>query len=221
MRPVTVACLVLMILLAAGCGYQSLLGPTAPDAATRSRPAEGSQSAQGSPSANGTREILAVSSDQPRDTSRPTRLAVIALRNDSPEPWLDRIVTESMRREMGTRGGFDLVNDPGRADLIIRGRIRPIGNRAESYSSFVAAVEFAITLALDLEVVRRGGDIVRLDSAMLSETDVYLASGDIEVTRTNRLELLRHLSDLLAARVADSLELMQRPIGPSPGGADG
>jgi hypothetical protein len=56
---------------------------------------------------------------------------------------------------------------------------------------------------------------------MLSETDVYLASGDIEVTRTNRLELLRHLSDLLAARVADSLEVIRRPLASRAAGAGG
>jgi hypothetical protein len=60
--------------------------------------------------------------------------------------------------------------------------------------------------------VRSGGDVVRLDSDAFSESDVYLASSDIEVTRTNRLELLRRLSDLLAARVADSLELMEQPL---------
>ena len=86
---------------------------------------------------------------------------------------------------------------------------------SKSFSRFVAALEYSLTLRLDLEVVRAKGDIVRLDPSMLSETDVYLASADIEITRTNRLEVLRRLSDLLAARVADSLELIESPISDS------
>ena len=45
----------------------------------------------------------------------------------------------------------------------------------------------------------------------LSESDVYLASPDIEVTRTNRLEALRHLSDVLATRVVDRVEWISAP----------
>jgi hypothetical protein len=181
--------ILLLTLFVVGCGYHSLLAPSA----------GGSEGGEGG-------------------QARRTRLAVADLRNDSPEPWLDRILTDSMRREMGTRARFALVNDPADADLVLRGRIRPLDIRSRSFSSFVAAVEYALTLELDLEVVRSGGDVVRLDSSMLSETDVFMASPDIEVTRTNRLELLRRLSDLLAARVADSLELMEHPIGTGEGG---
>ena len=154
----------------------------------------------------------ATSDDAGDGARRPTRVTVIALRNDSPEPWLDRILTDSMRREISARGDFDFVNDPSRADLAIRGRIRPLDVTSKSFSRFVAALEYGLTLKLDLEVVRAKGDVVRLDPRMLTESDVYLASADIEVTRSNRLEVLRRLSDLLASRVADSLELIERPI---------
>lgn len=171
----------------------------------------------------GYRNLLAepIPGNRGGDGQPPTRIAVLALRNDSPEPWLDRIVTDAMRREIGTRGGFDLVNDPVSADLVVRGRIRPLNINSKSFSRFVAALEYNLTLQLDLEVVRAEGDIVRLDPAMLSETDVYLASPDIEVARSNRLELLRRLSDLLSSRVADSLELMGRPIPESHPEGDG
>jgi len=142
----------------------------------------------------------------------PTRLAVMAIRNDSPEPWLNRVVTDALRREMEARGALVLVNDPQQADLVLRGRVRPLFVQARSFSSFVAALEYSVTIALDLEVVRASGDIVQLDSAMLSETDSYLASADIETTRTHKLEALRRISDLLAGRIADSIELLERPI---------
>ena len=152
-----------------------------------------------------------------------TSVAVIALRNDSPEPWLDRVVTDALRRELGVRSALRLVSDPQRADYVVRGRVKPLGLRRNSFSSFVVALEYQVTLALELEVLRRQGDVIRLPAATLSENDVYLASPDVEVTRTNRLEALRHLSDVLATRVADRLEWMSRPAIPpkAPGAAGG
>ena len=184
--------LVIALLFTVSCGYRSLLSvASSPESTHRSRD-DFSAGSDGNPS--------------------PTRIAVLTLRNDSPEPWLDRILADAMRREIGGRGTFDFVNDPKHADLVLRGRIRPLEVRSKSFSRFVAALEFELTLRLDLEVVLKSGDIVRLDSRMLSESDVYLASPDVEVTRTNRLEVLRRLSDVLASRVADSIEMIERPI---------
>lgn len=184
-RPhVVVAVLIAQLMVMNGCGYRSML--PAPDS--------GDTIGAGN------------------DGRGPTRVAVLALRNDSPEPWLERIVTDALRREISARAGFDLVNDPARAGLVIRGRIRPLEVRSKSFSRFVAALEFDLSLQLDLEVARAEGNVVRLDPRMLAETDVYLASADVEVTRSNRLEVLRRISDLLASRVADSLELIEHPI---------
>ncbi len=182
---------VILLLVAGGCGYRSLLSVPAPAGSPAS--AEEGANHQG----------------HARQTMR---VAVLALRNDSPEPWLDRILADAMRREIGGRGGFDFVNDPRSADFVLRGRIRPLDESSMSFSRFVAAVEYGLTLQLDLEVVLAGGDVVRLDPRRLGESDVYLASADIEVTRSNKLEVLRRLSDLLASRVADSIELIGEPI---------
>ena len=184
--------LVLILLLAAGCGYRSIL-PGAQQSADRG------------------------ASSSPNETARPASLAVMAIRNDSPEPWLDRIFSDALRREVELRARFELVNDPREAELVLRGRIRPLSTLANSFSSFVAALEYAVTMELDLEVVRAGGLIVRLDSGTLSETEFYLASADVEITRTNRLEALRHLSDVLAARAVETVELMEDPIPAEPG----
>lgn len=154
------------------------------------------------------------------ESARP-RIAIVALRSDSPEPWLDRIVTDSLRREVGSRARLRLTNEPESAELRVRGRIRPLETTSRSFSSFVAALEYSLTLVLDLEVQLAGGDVIKLDSKMLSETESYLASPDIEVTRSNRLEALRHLSDQLASRVADTIELIDRPVPARPEGAGG
>ncbi len=183
-RTLAAVLLAMALVATAGCGYRSQLS--------------GSDS-----------NLSYTASGRP---AKQTRIAVLALRNDSPEPWLDRIVTDAVRREISARAAFSFVNDPDRADLVLRGRIRPPGFRSKSFSRFVAALEYGLTLQLDLELLLAGGNVVRLDSKMLSESDVYLASADIEVTRTNRLEAFRRLSDLLASRVADSIELLENPI---------
>lgn len=185
--------LALLVATLFACGYRSTLGPLP----------------------------LEASSGRPVARSR-SHVSVVALRSDSPEPWLDRIVTDALRREVGGRARLALTDDPGEAEMTVRGRIRDLDINSRSFSSFVAALEYSLTLALDLEIVLASGDVVQLDPVMLSETDSYLASPDIEVTRTNRLEALRRISDLLAARVADAIELIERPIaaeaGPRAGG---
>jgi len=146
---------------------------------------------------------------------RATRIALISLRNDSPEPWLDRIVSDALRREFGLRGRFELIADPEQADYVLRGRILPIALRSNSFSTFVVAIEYKLTLELQLELLRAKGDVIRLPAQGLRESEVYLASQDVEVARSNRLEALRHLSDILATRVADSVEWIAHSEAPA------
>ena len=77
--------------------------------------------------------------------SERARVSVIALRNDSPEPWLDRIVTDALRREVGTRARLRLTDAHVPAALQVRGRIRPLDIVSKSFSSFVAALEYSLT----------------------------------------------------------------------------
>jgi len=175
----------------AGCGYRNLLEPPAARQATRAG------------SSAGTLLSGAASS---------IRIAVLALRAESSEPWLDREVGDALRREFDLRGRFELVNDPARADYVLRGKILPVQLVGNSFSSFVVALEYKVTLSLVLELVRASGDIIRLSPRALSESDIYLASLDIEVSRTNKREAVRHLSDLLAVRVADSVEWIATPL---------
>ncbi len=188
--PLLLAYAAILISLA-GCGYRNLLEPP-----------EALQAARAGSSA-GTSLSGAASS---------VRIAVLALRAESPEPWLDREVGDALRREFDLRGRFELVNDPARADYVLRGKILPVRMVGNSFSAFVVALEYKVTLSLVLELVRASGDIIRLSPRALSESDIYLASPDIEVSRTNKREAVRHLSDLLAVRVADSVEWIATPV---------
>ncbi len=58
---------------------------------------------------------------------------------------------------------------------------------------------------LALDIRRRDGSEVAIDPNALKESEIYLASSDIEVTRKNRQEALRRVASLLAGRIHDAL----------------
>ncbi|HKE12838.1 MAG TPA: LPS assembly lipoprotein LptE [Myxococcota bacterium] len=133
------------------------------------------------------------------------RVAFQTLRNDSYDPGYEAVMTDSLVREFRRRGAFMVVDDPKLADLVITGRVRPIFTVARSFSSVLLALEWSVTVTLDLKALRRDGRAVAIDGSALSQSEIYLASADIEAVRKNRQEALHHVSQVLAERVHDAL----------------
>jgi len=133
------------------------------------------------------------------------RVAIQTLRNDSYDPGYEAVVTDSLVREFMRRGALEVVTDPKSADLVISGRVRPIYTAARSFSSVLLALEYSVTVTLDIKAQRRDGRVVPIDGSALTQTDIYLASADIEALRKNRQEALHRVSEMLAERVHDSL----------------
>lgn len=133
------------------------------------------------------------------------RVAFQALRNDSFEPGLDSLVNEALRREFLRRGALRIVEDPDGADLVIGGSVLPVLSSTRSFSSVNFAIEYEVVLRLRLDVVRPDGEKVLLDPTALTDSELYLASADVEVTRKNREEALRRVATGLAERVHDVL----------------
>ncbi len=137
------------------------------------------------------------------------RVAIETLRNDSNEPGLEFMVTDALLREFLKRGALRIVNDPSAADVIVGGSVRPIQTVGRSFSSVVLALEYRITLDLDMTVTRRDGDRLLVPDEAMRDSELYLASADVEVTRKNREEALRRLADVLAARIHDTVSAGQ------------
>lgn len=133
------------------------------------------------------------------------RVAIETLENESSEPALEMLVTDALLGEFLRRGGVELVDDPRRADLILSGSVRPLETRRASLSSTSFALEMEVTLRLDLQARKADGQTLALDPLALAESELYLASADIEATRKNREEALRRLAGLLAGRLHDTL----------------
>lgn len=133
------------------------------------------------------------------------RVAIEPLRNDSFEPGVDSVVTDALRREFMRRGGVELVRDPAAADLVLGGAVLPIVSRADSVTTVEFAIEYELTMRLDLDVTRSGEEAVALDRRSLQKSEFYFASSDVEVQRKNRQEALRRVASAIAGRVHDLL----------------
>jgi hypothetical protein len=132
-------------------------------------------------------------------------LALPTLRNDSYEPGVDLLVADALRREFLRRGAFRLTGDPAAADVVVSGSVLPIETSSSSFSSVVLALEYQVSMALELRARRRDGSEIPLDARSLRETERYLASADVESLRRNREEALRRLAGALAVRVHDEV----------------
>jgi hypothetical protein len=133
------------------------------------------------------------------------RVAIVGLVNNSFEPGLDSLVTDAISREFLRRGALQVVPDPEIADLIVKGSVERIQTRSQSFSSIEFALEFRVRMELDLQVERRDGTTIPISKRALVESEIYQASADVEVTRTNRREALRRLAGILAGRFHDAL----------------
>jgi hypothetical protein len=133
-------------------------------------------------------------------------VAISTPRNDSWEPGAEYVVADALRREFLRRRAVRLVEDPAAADLVLSGRVRGVGTRTASVDSLVLALEYEVTLELELEARRRDGATVPLDPGALRETERYLASADAEATRKNRGEALRQVASVLAGRLYLALQ---------------
>ena len=143
--------------------------------------------------------------DYARPESGARKLALPTLRNDSYEPGVELLVADALRREFLRRGAFQLTDDPAKADLVVSGSVLPIQTSSTSFSSVVLALEYQVSLSLELHARRADGTEIPLDPRSLRETERYLASADVAALRRNREEALRRMASVLAVRVHDEV----------------
>lgn len=125
--------------------------------------------------------------------------------NESSEPGVEFVVADALRREFLRRRAVRVVEDPGAADLVLSGSVRPLREQGEAFSSVVLTIEYQLTLELHLSATRADGSSVAIDRRALRETETYLSSADVEAQRKNRTEALRRVAAVLAGRVYDAL----------------
>ena len=125
--------------------------------------------------------------------------------NQERQPGMEFFVADALRMETLRRGGAKLTDDVGAADVVVTGRVVDLTTRPRTFSSVVLALEYEVTLDLELSAERRGDEGRVLDGFRLSESERYLSSADNQAERKNREEALRRVSRVLAARAIDAL----------------
>lgn len=138
--------------------------------------------------------------------ARAPTLSLITFENDSQEVGIELLVSEALRREVLSRGGLRLVGDPDTATYTLRGRVLPVDTVGRSFTGSVRAVEYRITLKLELRIDGQDGFSLEFPRRELEASDLYLASADLEAGRKNRVEVLRRLSGILARRIHDGID---------------
>lgn len=139
------------------------------------------------------------------DESAPS-ISIITLTNDSDVPGLELMVSEAIRRTVTNRGGLRLVNDPGNADFVLRGRVLPVEIQGRTFTGVVLALEYSAEMQIEIAVSDDSGTRLKIRAQDLTATELYLASADLEAGRKNREEALRRLSQLLAMRIHDVMD---------------
>jgi hypothetical protein len=134
-------------------------------------------------------------------------IAIVTLENDSVEPGVEVVVTRALRQGFLRRGSARLVSDPRQAEFVIRGKVLPLDTLSTSFSTVALAIEYTVRMELKLDMEASDGEVVPIQQEALRESELYLASADVEAARKNRQEALRHIADVLAARVHDALDL--------------
>jgi hypothetical protein len=132
-------------------------------------------------------------------------IAVETLTNDTLEPGVELTVAAALRREFGRAGRLRLVEQPVASGYAIQGRIAAVDTVGRTFTPGVRALEYTVSMRLDLIVSGPGGRPVAIDPFATTASEIYLASTDVEISRKNRAEALRRLSALLAARIRGEL----------------
>jgi len=136
----------------------------------------------------------------------PVPVSVGTLTNDTAEPGVELVLGAALRRELERAGGFRLVERAVPAAYAVRGRVTGVETLGRTFTPGVRALEYTLTVHLELAVTAPGGRPVPLDPFAMRAVDVYFASTDVEIGRKNRDEALRRLAAMLAARIRRELE---------------
>lgn len=127
--------------------------------------------------------------------------------NASLVPDADVHLAGRLREEM-RRGGFRGVFDTHNADFLVEGRIRDVREDLLSQGADRFALEFRLTLQVDIRVVElvRGRLLWKEDG--LSETVSYFAGTDFQFTEANRRLAFEEASRRMARRIGQTLQVL-------------
>jgi len=115
-------------------------------------------------------------------------IAIGKIGNDSREFGLEKSLGFALEREIVTRRQLRLEQDSGAADGLLSGRIRDVRLRPVGFNPRDQAVQYEMTLIIDLTLTRQADGKVVWETRNLQEIDEYATSGTVVVTSSSQFQ---------------------------------
>jgi len=114
-------------------------------------------------------------------------VSVGTITNRSREHGLEKTLAFAFEREIHERGQFQMVQDAG-GDAVLSGTIRDVIVRPVAFDVNDQAVQYEITLTLDLTLVRQRDGRTLWRVRGMRETDEYNASAQVVITTSTQFQ---------------------------------
>lgn len=115
-------------------------------------------------------------------------LSVGTLVNRSREHGLEKNLAFALEQEIHERGHFRMIEDPGGGDAVLSGVIRDLQVRPVAFDANDQALQYDITVILDLTLTRKDDGRVLWHVTGLQESDEYSANSRVVVTSSSQFQ---------------------------------
>jgi outer membrane lipopolysaccharide assembly protein LptE/RlpB len=115
-------------------------------------------------------------------------VSIGTINNHSREHGLEKTLAFAMEREIAERGQLRMEEDPGGGDAVLSGTIRDVRVRPVAYDANDQAVQYEITLVMDLTLTRQHDGHVLWHVTGLREIDEYSTSASVVVTSSSQFQ---------------------------------
>lgn len=115
-------------------------------------------------------------------------LSVGTVVNHSQEYGLEKTLAFTFEREIHERGHFQMVEDPGGGDAVLTGSIRDVRVRPVAFDANDQAVQYEMTVILELTLTRHSDGQVLWHVRDLRELDEYSVSSSVVVTSSSKFQ---------------------------------
>jgi len=129
-------------------------------------------------------------------------IAVPVFFNETFEPTLENAVTTAVKQEFLTNSRLRVVNDPGDADLVLKGTVTSFGLTPLAFDpSTSVVIEYRIRIRTSVQLEdRRNQSILWQDPGMETSAD-YIVNPDTSANRVAQDHAIAEASKLLAENV--------------------
>lgn len=134
-------------------------------------------------------------------------IAIPTFQNNTFEPVLESILTMHVKEEFLNNSRLRVINDTGKADLLLKGTIRSFSRTPVAFDrTRSVVVEYRVSIYLDIQLQDlKSKDILWKDS--ISTTAEYFVSTDTSATRVAQDRAVadagKYLAEVLVSRVLE------------------